>query len=175
MSNILVTKAKSILTILLLVFLAGSIVFMVVKETVKQPISTDLTITDQENHPTNTSESQTNVSCVSVYYFHRNIRCKTCQTIEAYTKEAIESAFPDALNDQALRWHVVNLDEPENSHFVQDFELSLSTVILERNVNGIQKEWKNLQLVWEIVHDDKDKFLKYIQDETRAYLQDLEN
>ncbi len=37
---------------------------------------------------------------VVVYYFYGTARCDSCMKIEAYTKEAIESGFPEALKDR---------------------------------------------------------------------------
>jgi hypothetical protein len=36
--------------------------------------------------------------------------------------------------------------------------------------DGKQAEWKNLSRVWELVRR-KDAFLRYVQDEVRAYLE----
>jgi len=36
-------------------------------------------------------------------------------------------------------------------------------------VNGKEKQWKNLQKVWELVHDEK-AFKEYIRSEIKDYL-----
>ncbi len=36
---------------------------------------------------------------VVVYYFYSTARCDSCMKIEAYTKEAIDSGFPEALKE----------------------------------------------------------------------------
>jgi hypothetical protein len=36
-------------------------------------------------------------------------------------------------------------------------------------VRGKPAEWKNLEKVWQLLQD-KPKFLRYVQDETRGYL-----
>lgn len=110
-------------------------------------------------------------SGVVVYYFHGSRRCKTCRAIEAYTSEALQSGFTDAMKNGRLVWRVINVDEPNNEHFIQDFQLSSSGVVLVRFENGKSKEWKNLNRVWQIIHGDKNVFFDYIQTETRAYLE----
>ena len=95
----------------------------------------------------------------------------TCRTIEAYTKEAIDTGFPEALKDDRLEWQVIDVDEPANEHFIRDFQLVTRSVVIEEIADGKRTRWKNLQRVWELVRS-KGVFLKYIQDETRAYLED---
>ena len=104
------------------------------------------------------------------YYFHGNMRCRTCRTIEAYAKEAVQTGFAEALSDGRLAFRVVNIEEPANEHFVQDYQLTTRSVVLVQFADGKQEQWKNLARVWELVRD-KEAFLKYVQDETRSYLE----
>ena len=128
---------------------------------------------DTENEPQIpvTSEKKVTHRKVVAYYFHGNMRCMTCRTIEAYTKEAIDTAFAEALKDNRLEWQVINVEEPSNEHFVQDFQLVTRSVVIAEVVDGKCIRWKNLQRVWELVRGDKEGFLKYVQDETKAYLE----
>ncbi len=172
-------KPKTIVTIALLLFVAVSVIYLVVKETggrraqnATQPETTSPQTGQEHGAPLPaSSENKTAVSKVVAYYFHGNARCTTCRTIEAYAKGAMESGFGDALKDGRLEWRVVNVEDPGNAHFVRDFQLSTRSVVLERLADGKRQEWKNLQRVWELVRGDKNDFLKYIQDETRAYLE----
>ena len=151
-------KAKTIITATLLLFVAASVLYLVIKETGGKTQGTILT------------PDMTEANKIVVYYFHGNVRCVTCRTIEAYAKEAIQTGFVDELNDGRLEWRVVNIEDPGNEHFVQDFQLSTRSVVLERIANGKRQEWKNLERVWELVRGDKEDFLKYIQNGTTAYL-----
>ena len=172
-------KPKTIVTVALLLFVAASVVYLVVKEAGGKPAQnatqpeTTSPQTGQEHGapPPASSENATAVAKVVSYYFHGNVRCTTCRTIEAYAKEAVEMGFADAVKDGRLEWRVVNVEAPGNDHFVQDFKISTRSVVLERIANGKHQEWKNLQRVWELVRGDKEDFLKYVQDETRAYLE----
>jgi len=71
---------------------------------------------------------------------------------------------------RAAENRLVNVENPDNEHFIFDFRLASRSVVLERIANGKRQEWKNLRRVWELVRSDKRAFLKYIQDETNAYL-----
>lgn len=106
---------------------------------------------------------------VIAYYFHGNFRCSTCRTLEAYSQEAIQSGFGDALRDGSLEWHVVNVEEPANRHFVQDYKLFTKSLVLVKIQDNKQVDWKNLDRIWELVRD-KPAFLQYVQNEVSAYL-----
>lgn len=106
---------------------------------------------------------------VIAYYFHTTYRCASCRAIEAYSREAIETAFAGQLKDGRLVWKVVNIEVKGNEHFVKDYGLYTKSVVLVNEVRGKPAEWKNLEKVWQLLRD-KDKFLRYVQDETRVYL-----
>ena len=104
-----------------------------------------------------------------VYYFHGNMRCRTCNKIEAFTKEAINSGFVKELADGLLEIRIVNTDDSENEHFIKDFQLTNRSVVLVRNVGDKQKKWKNLDRIWLLVRK-KEAFQSYIRDEIRAFM-----
>ena len=105
-----------------------------------------------------------------VFYFHGNARCATCKTIEAYADEAVHAAFAGELEDGALEWRVVNIDKPENRHFIQDFQLVTRSVVLAEYRDGEVVRFENLDQVWQLVRD-KGRFLAYVQDATRGFLE----
>lgn len=170
---------KTIITAALLLFVTASVIYLVVKETGRKPeqnpglatAAAPRTEQKQNIQPAVPAREETAATKVVAYYFHGNVRCMTCRTIEAYAKEAIDTGFADALKDGRLEWLVVNVDEAGNEHYVQDFQLSTRSVVLERLAGGKRQEWKNLQRVWEFVRGGKEDFLKYIQNETKAYLE----
>ncbi|SPD76358.1 conserved exported hypothetical protein [uncultured Desulfobacterium sp.] len=112
---------------------------------------------------------QANGHQVIVYYFHGNFRCATCRRIEQLTREAVSENFGAELSSGALEMRVINVEEPENSHFSKDYKLFTKSVVVSDMVNGKETQWKNLQKVWELVHQQK-AFKDYIRDEIRSYL-----
>lgn len=106
---------------------------------------------------------------VIAYYFHTTQRCASCRAIEAYSREAIETAFADELEDGRLVWRTVNLDIKGNEHFIEDYGLYTKSLILVNETRGKPAQWKNLEKVWQLL-PDKAKFLRYVQEEARAYL-----
>jgi hypothetical protein len=153
-------KPRSILTVVLLVFVAASVGYMVVSETGKEKPAEAVA---------GTSENDGDKTVV--YYFHATKRCLTCRTIESYTEEAITSGFGDQIADGKMEWKSINLDLPENEHFVEDYQLATRTVVLVEKKNGTDIRWSRLDRVWELVHD-KEQFVSYIRDETDDFLAD---
>ena len=172
-------NSKTVISAVLLLFIAASIIYLVAKDTGEKPkpdsarteMAFPQTEPSQDTKASPSSKDAKAAARVVVYYFHGNARCMTCRNLEAYTKEAIESGFADAIKDGRLEWRVVNFDTTGNEHFIRDFNLPSLSVVLERTVNGKRQEWKNLQRIWDLIRGDKGDFLKYIQDETRAYLE----
>ncbi len=110
---------------------------------------------------------------VIAYYFHGTQRCPTCRKLEAYSLESIEKKFAAELRQGLLEWQVVNVDEPENEHFVDDYGLYTRSLVVVRVDGGHQVEWKNLERIWELV-DDREAFFDYVQQETATYLRKTE-
>jgi len=106
---------------------------------------------------------------VIAYYFHTTVRCTSCRAIEAYSKEAIESAFAEEIKDGRLVWKLVNVESDGNEHFIKDFNLYSKSLVLVNEVRGKPAEWKNLEKIWQLVQD-KPRFLRYVRDEMRSYL-----
>ncbi len=118
---------------------------------------------------TENSDTTTNAPEVIAYYFHTTYRCVSCKKIEAYSKEAIQTGFAMELGDGTLKFESVNIDESDNKHFIKDYQLYTKSLVICDMKNGNQLRWKNLNKVWELV-GNKDKFIKYVQDEINAYL-----
>jgi hypothetical protein len=106
---------------------------------------------------------------LTVYYFHGNARCVSCRRIEAYSHEAIRTAFAKELGSGRLAWRVVNVEEKGNEHFVKDYALYTKSVVLVDETAGRQVRWMNLEKVWQLLQD-KPGFLRYVQEGVRAYL-----
>ena len=97
------------------------------------------------------------------YYFHRTARCHTCLSMETWTSQAVARANS---GDSAARlgWQAVNLDEPANAHFADDFQLSFGTVVVAEYRDGQAIRWKNLEKVWEFSADET-TFSQYLESE----------
>ncbi|MBM4309691.1 MAG: hypothetical protein FJ119_01920 [Deltaproteobacteria bacterium] len=109
---------------------------------------------------------------VQAYYFHATRRCATCTKLEQYSRGSIEANFKDQLKDGTLRFTEVNFDEPENRHFLQDYNLMYRALVLVRFKDGKQVTYKNLDKIWQLVRNEKE-FSGYVKTEVETMLKDL--
>ncbi len=166
-------KPKSFVKVVLLVFVFGSLAFPAVRESPRWPAPDTVAEPDQQpasraSTPAKTA-SKAQGNKIIAYYFHTTYRCVTCQRIEAYSKEAINSGFARELAAGKLEFRPVNVQLAENRHFIQDYQLSTKSLVLVRMKDGNQLEWTNLNRVWELT-GDHDAFLRYVQQGLRSYL-----
>ena len=109
---------------------------------------------------------------VIAYYFHVTVRCTTCRAIESYSKEVIHARFASELAAGRLEWRLVNVQLPENKHYVQDYQLFTKSLVVVRIENGKQKEFKVLNDTWELV-GNKAAMQKYVETEVSGFLRKL--
>jgi len=104
-----------------------------------------------------------------VYYFYTDTRCSSCNTIEAYTKEAVESGFKSAYKGWQVTFKGVNTDEAANEHFVRDYWLNSKSVIVQKFSGDKALNWGKLDRVWTLL-GDKEAFKAYVVAETHKVL-----
>ncbi len=108
---------------------------------------------------------------VCVLYFHRTIRCPSCLDMESFAAAAI-SRFAAEQEAGRLAWRAVNIDEPDNQHYQQDYALEFNSLVLSRRIGGREVAWTNLPDVWALV-GDKSNFTAYVEMEILKQLQQL--
>jgi len=110
-------------------------------------------------------------SKVIAYYFHSNVRCLNCHNMEEYAKEAIEKNFAEELEDGRLVFKTVNVEEKENEHFVDDYELYTKALVISQIKDEKESQHKNLAKIWAYVRN-KNKFIEYVTSEIKDYLKE---
>lgn len=110
---------------------------------------------------------------VIVNYFHGNVRCRSCMTIERFTREAVFDFYESDVENGNLEWHAINIDEPANEHYSDDYELFTRSVIVSQLQAGEEVRWKNLDRVWNLLSDEGE-FKSYIRDEIDAWMEDVD-
>ncbi|MDP3851086.1 MAG: nitrophenyl compound nitroreductase subunit ArsF family protein [Luteolibacter sp.] len=106
---------------------------------------------------------------VIMTYFISGTLCKSCQKIEALTKETAKKDFAEALAGGKLVFRVIDTGEPGYQHFIKDYQLTSKTVILSHRKDGKETEWKDMAKVWELL-DDAPGFHAYLGEQIRNYL-----
>ncbi len=102
-------------------------------------------------------------------YCHGSARCSNCVKIERYSREAIETGLRKALDSGRLRFEIVNVEEPANRHYVQDYGLYTKSLVLIAEAGGKEVRHKVLNDVWNHL-SDKTAFMAYVRSETEGFL-----
>jgi hypothetical protein len=149
-------KPKNLLAVALLVFVLVALGWALLKpnEVVEEVVaSVDPAIADG----------------VVAYYLHPEQRCATCLKIEELAKMAIEDNFPEDLEAGRLQWLPLNVDEPANAHYMDDFELHTTSLVLAERRSGAVFHYTNCTRVWELVHSPM-QFDMYVAGEITSML-----
>ncbi len=155
---------KKVVTALLLLFVAGGIAWVGVRASRKAKAPAPQVGVENPSAAPGSVEDR-----VVVYYFHGRVRCVSCNKIEALAKKTIGEGFASDLKAGRLAQVVVDVDQAGNEHFVKDYALSGSAVVLVDGRAGSGGRWKNLPDVWTLL-DDEAAFSKYIRENVSAIL-----
>lgn len=90
---------------------------------------------------------------VTVLNFHGDKRCRTCIAIGDLAKQTLDTEFAAEQQAGKVRWERINYDEPAHSHFVKDYGLVSSTILVTLWKDGREVKWKRLDAVWDHVND----------------------
>ncbi len=149
-------KPKTIVTALLLTFVAASVGVLVV----------------QELRPAKGEDIGGAGHRVVVYYLHGMKRCDACRAIEAAAHKAVEQGFPEELKDGRLEWRLANYEAPGNERFARDYDVMASTVVLVSARDGKQVGWKNLEDdVWKHFAD-REALMRVVREQVAAMLEE---
>ncbi len=156
---------KTAIRLILVLFVLASVAYLVFDGFKTSEATVDTSTAEQVS-------SEIEGDQVLVYYFHGDVRCPTCIKIEALSTEAIQNGFAEDIEAGRLVWEAVNTDQPENAHFIDDYELYTKSLIVVKKTDGEQTTWKNLPEIWELVNDDE-AFIQYVDEEVKAYFGDV--
>ncbi len=154
---------KRFLAIALLVFALGSLVYRGANDALRAR-----TAPAAVTH-SGVEEFNAEVAPVTVYFFDSDKQCATCDHLKEYAAEAIQTHFSSELKSGTLAWRILNLDDPTNEHYLEEYGLYSKSVVVVRAEAGKPTRWKNLESIWELVYD-KPAYLEYIRAEVEAFL-----
>lgn len=115
------------------------------------------------------ASEQQEPSIIIVYYFHGTYRCPSCLQIEAWSLDAIQESFAQALEQGTIIWKTIDFDKPENSHFIREYQVSTQSLIIVEMTGKKQKRYENLEKVWEYLPDQQ-AFYEYVTKEVNKFL-----
>jgi hypothetical protein len=99
---------------------------------------------------------------VTVINFHGAQRCPTCLHIGTLSESVVAEQFSAEVGEGRLAWVSIDYDEPGNAHFMEDYDLVSSNVVVVRNAGGRELGWSRLDDVWSLNHDEP-AFRAYVQ------------
>lgn len=106
---------------------------------------------------------------VVVMYFHRTVRCATCQKMGSYSEEAVVKGFGPQIADRTVEFHYIDFQDPKNAALTKGYKITGPTLVVVKVVDNKAVEVRNLQDIW-TKHTDKAQFLQYVRDNIRACL-----
>ena len=80
-----------------------------------------------------TSKNQTKANVatrVEVYYFHFTRRCHTCETVEAESKKAVETLYPEQVKKGTTTFHALNLDDESTKKIAEKLKVSGQSLLV---------------------------------------------
>lgn len=104
------------------------------------------------------------------YYFLTNKRCGPCYRMEKWTETSIQTHFQQAIESGKLTWQTVNVEKPENKHYIDDFNLYTKSVVIVEQVQGETVRWKNLEKVWQLL-GSQEKFSNYVTESIQIFME----
>lgn len=106
---------------------------------------------------------------VTVINFHGAKRCRTCIGIGELVKKTIDEDFAAQLASGQIRWEKLNYDETPNAHYVKDYGLVSSTILITLWKDGKEVKWNRLDGVWDHFGNDP-VFRDYLTQNVRDLL-----
>ncbi len=110
-------------------------------------------------------------SKIIVYYFYGTHRCPSCILVERLSQEVVEEYFVNEIKEGILEYKALNVERPENHHYIKEYALYTRSLIVALYKNGRQEKWKNLIGVWYYLRN-KEMFYQYVKSEIEAFLEE---
>lgn len=167
------SKTKRIIQVVLLAVVVGSVSYLIAKELIHEARDDPAAKGSPAVATAVPVDANVQPDHIVAYYFRSNFRCASCFKIETYSKESIEGNFSKELKDGVLSFKVINVDEPENRHFIRDYGLHTKSLIVVSYAGDKQIKFKNLDRVWDLL-GSKEEFKDYVKAELTDILKEVE-
>jgi hypothetical protein len=126
----------------------------------------DIKLDEKKKNILTKKDKKTENKVITVYYFYANPRCYSCQMIEEYTRFSVESNFKNDYNGYKVVFKAIDVGEPANSHYIQDYWLNSKSVVIQKFINEKPLKWRLLDKVWQLL-GSKDTFVNYVTSEIK--------
>ncbi|UCG38262.1 MAG: hypothetical protein JSV00_08710 [bacterium] len=106
---------------------------------------------------------------IVIYYFHRKFRCQACGPLEETLRAMVQGRYEQQFRTGVLAMCVINLDEPENRHFLDDFRLLSNSLVIAEKRKGVVQRFTNLEAIWDIT-EGTEAIAGFLHREVSRYL-----
>ena len=106
---------------------------------------------------------------VIVYYFHRKFRCQSCEVLESTLQSTMQVTYADHFGTGRLAMCVVNLDDPNNRQYLEQFEIFSNSVVIVEKRGGNILRFKTVESIWD-VSEDGEAISHLLQAEVEGFL-----
>jgi hypothetical protein len=106
---------------------------------------------------------------VIVYYFHRKFRCQSCEVLESSLLNTMQVTYADHFGAGKLAMCIINVDDPENRHYLEKFEIFSNSIVIVEKKSGAVSRYKNLESLWDI-SQDQNAITLLLQTEVAGFL-----
>lgn len=106
-----------------------------------------------------------------VVLFRGSSFCPTCDVMERLTGElfaSTDSEIAEDVSSGALFYKTINFELAGNEHYLMDYDLYTTTIVLIEQRSGSVKRWKNLQESWKESENEKG-YIKYLSGEIKKF------
>ncbi len=88
---------------------------------------------------------------VTVYYFHRTIRCETCLKAEAFADTLVHTELAPEGERRELAWIVLNIDEERYAPVAEAYDVGPFALVISARSEGDEFYWKNVESIGDLV------------------------
>lgn len=126
-----------------------------------------------ESPSPNKKELQPPEHQVVAVYFHRTVRCPTCQRIGSLAEQAVNRGFAKEVKSGAVEFRFVDFQDKKNAEIVKQFDVKSPTLVLQNVFDGETVCWTSMPKVWQLFAKPK-AFETYVHQGVAHYLQQTE-
>ncbi len=168
---------KKIITIILGLFVLLSMAVLIYKEVTKEQVATPVVnpVVTIVATPIIKIKATTVISSkkwIDATYFMTTQRCYTCKLMERYIKESLSENFKIQMSDKKIQFQAINIDLPENKHYIKDYKLYTKSFVLSLKKDGKEEKWINCDKIWDLARNEQG-FKKYIKEQVQTYMEIL--
>ena len=91
---------------------------------------------------------------VDVVYFHRTVRCHSCQYAEAGTNYTVETYFADEMASGKLTFQSVDVQDTKNAVIIEKYDAYTSSLFINTIKDGTD-HIEQVTDIWLVIGDDE--------------------